>query len=72
MPDIKPHPHRDMYLESLRRMTSEQRLRKAFELSEMSKELFRQGLRRRYPNLSDEEFHRVFLEHLEQCNNRNY
>lgn len=40
-------------------MTPEQRLRKAFELGEMGRELFRQGLKRRHPDLPDE-FEAVF------------
>lgn len=72
MPDIKPRPNRELYLETLRRMTPEERLLKAFELTEMSRTLFRQGLRQRFPQLSEAELHRVYLEHLARCHNRNY
>jgi hypothetical protein len=47
----------------LRGMTPEQRLRKAFELTEMSRALFATGLRARFPDLTQEEFH---------SHNRNY
>ena len=70
--DPKPHPNHKLYIQILRRMTPEQRLMKAFELSEMSKSLFRQGLRERFPDLSEEDFHQLFLKRLELCHNRNY
>jgi hypothetical protein len=53
-------------------MTPEQRLNKAFELSEFSKALFLAGLRQRYPELKEEELHKLMLERLEKCHNRNY
>ena len=70
--DIKPRPNHKIYLESLRRLSPEQKLSKAFELSEMSRRLFREGLRRRFPDLSEEELHRLYLERLALCHNRNY
>lgn len=68
----KPQPNRREYLQILRRMTPAQRLAKAFELSELSKAAFRQGLRRRFPQLSEVEFHALYLERLAKCHNRNY
>ena len=44
-PDPKPKPNDDIYIEVLRKMTPEQRLIRAFELSKFTKELFREGLR---------------------------
>lgn len=70
--DPKPRPLHRIYIDILRRMTPEQRLLKAFELSEMSKSLFQQGLRARFPDLPEEEFHRLFLKRLELGHNRNY
>jgi Rv0078B-related antitoxin len=70
--DPKPRPNRRLYLQVLRRMTPEQRLNKAFELTEMARALFRQGLRRRFPDASEEELHRLYLEGLARCHNRNY
>jgi hypothetical protein len=70
--DLKPRPNHKIYLEILRRMTPEQKLNKAFELSEFSKSLFIQGLRERYPHLSEEEFHQLVLKRLELCHNRSY
>jgi 23S rRNA A2030 N6-methylase RlmJ len=69
---LKERPNDSMYLEVLRRMTPEQKLAKAFELSEMARQLFRQGLRERFPELSEEDFHKLYLERLARCHNRNY
>jgi hypothetical protein len=53
-------------------MTPAQRLAKAFELSEQSKRLFLAGLRARFPELNQQELHRLALERLAKCHNRNY
>ena len=68
----KPRPNHGTYVQILRRMTPEQRLRKAFDLSEFAKALFLQGLRTRFPDLSDDEFDRLARERLDKCHNRNY
>ena len=70
--NIKPHPNHRIYLEILRRMTPEQRLLKAFELTEFSRQLFRQGLRNLHPELSEEELQKLYLARLEKCHNQNY
>ena len=70
--NIKPSPNHRLYIQTLRRMTPEQRLMKAVELGETAKALFRHGLRRRYPDLSDDELHKLYLKRLEKCHNRNY
>lgn len=70
--DPKPRPNHKLYIEVLRRMTPEQRLLKAFELSAFCKALFREGLRKRFPDASEEEFHQIYLERLAKCHNRNY
>lgn len=68
----KPRPNHRQYLQVLRRMTPDQRLAKAFELSDLSKQLFKEGLRKQFPELSDDDFHRLYLERLAKCHNRNY
>jgi hypothetical protein len=70
--DPKPRPNHARYLEILRSMTPEQRLLKAFDLSEFSKSLFIAGLRRRFPDATEGEFRRILFERLEKCHNRNY
>ena len=61
-----------IYIQVLRQMSPEKRLLKAFELSEFTRQLFIHGLRKRFPNLSDEEFKKILLERLNKCHNRNY
>ncbi len=68
----KPQPNQALYLQVLRRMTPEQRLQKAIELSALAQRAFRDGLRRRFPALSNVEFHQLFLKHLKACHNRDY
>ena len=53
-------------------MTPGERLAKSFELSEMARALFRQGLRERFPHLNEAAFHQLFLDRLEKCHNQNY
>jgi hypothetical protein len=68
----KPQPNKQQYLQILRRMTPEQRLAKALELSAMSKALFLQGLRSRFPEKNEAEIKKIYLERLAKCYNRNY
>ena len=53
-------------------MSPAQRLDKAFELSAASKQLFLTGLRARFPELSKQDLHRLALQRLAKCQNRNY
>ena len=66
-----PTTHK-LRIEILRGMTPEQRLNKALELSEFTRELFRHGLRKRFPDLSEKEFHKLYLKRMEKCHNRNW
>lgn len=68
----KERPNHKIYIQVLRQMSPEKRLLKAFELSEFARKLFIHGLRKRFPNLQDEEFKKVLLERLDKCHNRNY
>ena len=70
--NIKERPNHELYIQALRRMSPDARLRKTFELSEFSRQLFLQGLRKRFPNLSDREINKLYLERLDKCHNRNY
>jgi hypothetical protein len=68
----KPRPNHKAYLKTLRAMTAGQRLQKAFELSELGKAVFLEGLRKRFPDVTKEQLHQNFLDRLEKCHNRNY
>ncbi len=69
---LKPRPNHRRYLQVLESMTASQRLLKAFELSELGKDLLREGVRKRFPGAPEEELHRLFLGRLARCHNRNY
>jgi hypothetical protein len=70
--DIKLRPNHRFYISILRKMTPEQRLLKAFELSDFAKQLFVEGLHKRFPGLSQSEFSQLLRSRLEKCHNRNY
>jgi hypothetical protein len=70
--DPKPRPNHKLYIRMLRRMTPGQRLAKAFDLSEFTRRLFADGLRKRFPDLSEDEFQELLRTRLEKCHNRNY
>jgi hypothetical protein len=59
-------------MQTLKRMTPEQRLRKAFELSEIAKKLFLHGLKKRFPEKTKAEIITIYLERIVQCHNSNY
>ena len=70
--DRKPRPNHKLYIRMLRRMTPGQRLAKAFDLSEFTRRLFADGLRKRFPDLSEDDFQELLRTRLEKCHNRNY
>jgi len=70
--DPKTRPDHARYLQVLRDMTPDQRLRKALELTELGRRLFADGLRRLRPDLSEDELQRLYLSRLARCHNRNY
>lgn len=69
MTDKKSH---NIYIQTLKKIGSEKRLLKALELSELTKELFISGLKKKYPDLSEKKFKKILLEKLEKCHNSNY
>ena len=70
--NIKKRPNHKLCIQALRRMSPEQRLLKAFELTQFSRDLFLHGLRKRFPDLPDDEINKIYLERLNKCHNRNY
>lgn len=72
MLDPKPGPNHLRYLEALGRMTPEERVLKAIELSDLSRRIFKDGLRHRFPDFSEPALHKLFIERLAHCHNRNY
>lgn len=70
--NLKPRPNHHLYLDILRRMTPAQRLQKSFELTELSRQLLKDGLRNRHPEMSADQLHALYLQRLERCRNKNY
>ena len=70
--DPKPRPNHAEYIRALRRMTPQERLQQAFELSDRTRDLFEQGLRERFPDLPEPEFRALFLRRIALCHNANY
>lgn len=70
--DPKPRSNHQRRLQILRSMDPAQKLKQVFKLNERMLKLFRIGLRRRFPDLSEPEFEKVYLQMRERCHNRNY
>ncbi len=70
--NIKERSNHKIYIQVLRQMSPEKTLVSALELSELTRQLFIYGLRKRFPNLSEEEFKKILLKRLNKCHNRNY
>ena len=68
----KPRPNHQRTLQILRAMTPQEKLAQVFKLNERTLKLFRIGLRRRFPDLDDHEFEKVYLQMRAKCHNRNY
>ncbi len=68
----KPRPNHQRRLQILRFLTPQQKLAQVFQLNERALKLFRIGLRRRFPNLDDAAFEKLYLQMRQRCHNRNY
>jgi hypothetical protein len=68
----KTCPNHKLYIQILRRMSPESRLLKSFELTQFARDLFLHGLRKRFPDLSEIELRKLYLERIDKCHNRNY
>ena len=69
-PDLKIRANHQEYIRILRRLTPEQRLLKAFELTDLGRRLFMDGLRRRYPHLDSHGLRALYLARIARCHNR--
>jgi hypothetical protein len=65
MNESKSQNHK-IYIQILQRIKQEERLRKVFELSELSKQRFMYRLRRKFPSLTEEELKQIHIERLIQ------
>ena len=57
---MKMRPNHGEYLRILRGLSPETRLKKAFELSALARELFLHGLRRRFPEKTEAELREIY------------
>jgi hypothetical protein len=62
--------NRRLYIDILRGMTPEQRLLKSYELTYMTRELLRAGLRRLHPELSSDELQALLCDRLLHWHNK--
>jgi hypothetical protein len=65
-------PDHKEYIKMMRKMYPEDRLRKSFEMTELSRKLFLAGLKNRFPNLSDKEIKKIYLKRIDKCHNSNW
>ncbi|MBN2208577.1 MAG: hypothetical protein JW759_04710 [Candidatus Coatesbacteria bacterium] len=68
---MKERPHHKLY-QMFRSMSPEARMLKCFELSDFVRELFLDGLRKRFPDKTEDEIKTIYFKRLEKCHNRNY
>jgi hypothetical protein len=66
----KLQANRQLYIRILRSLTPEQRLRKAFELTAMTRELARAGVARQHPDLGPEEIERLTRDRIMSWHSR--
>lgn len=66
----KSEQNRPLYIQILRRMTPEQRLRKALELTRDVREISRAGIRSRNPQLTPAEVDRLAVRQLLQWHSK--
>ena len=69
--DPKSRPNHQRYISVLRRMSPADRLNKSFELSAWTRDLFFAGLRERFPNRTESELRRMYVERILRCRNPN-
>jgi hypothetical protein len=61
-----------IYFDALRRMTPEDKLLRTFDLHEFATRCFLYGLSKRFPDATDDEIRKIYLERIDKCHNRNY
>jgi hypothetical protein len=70
--NLKQEVQEKIYIEALRNIGPEKRLLRAIELSEFTRALFKENLKKTFPELNDNELHELYLKRLALCQNRNY
>ena len=54
----------DVWRETVSRMTGEQKIAKAFELTEMTREIMREGIRTNHPDATEKQIQRIYIDRL--------
>lgn len=60
------------YIKILKKMTPQQRLQRALELSDLTKSLFITGLKLRYPDHSEEDIKNLYIKKVYKCHHSDY
>ncbi len=71
METMDKQTHRE-YIKILKKMTPQQRLLRAMELSDLTKSLFITGLKLRYPDYTEGEIKNIYIEKISRCRNSGY
>ena len=71
MNEAERQTHRE-YIKILKRMTPQQRLQRALELSDLTKSLFITGLKLRYPDYPEEDIKNLYIEKVHKCHHFDY
>ena len=69
---MKTYTNKQRYHEILRGMSPQEKLEKSFELTDFANAAFKAGLVSRYPNLTEDELERLYLEKKKTWHNQNY
>jgi hypothetical protein len=73
MPDYSKPPVRSTCFEpDIRLLSGARKVEMQAEMSENARRLFKDGLRRYFPHLNEEELHKFYLERMALCHNQNY
>jgi len=67
----KVEPNRKQYIEILRKMTGEERMRIAFELFEMAKDIMIEGMKTQNPHIKLKEIQQEVVRRMMRCHRRN-
>jgi hypothetical protein len=67
---MKARPNHRIYVQVLREMGPEKRLKKAFELSEFSRALTKRGLETLHPELPSSDLNSLYLDRMQKARER--
>ena len=62
MPNLKTQTNRKLYIDIIKKMSAEDRLKKTFELSQMTKTLFYESFKQKYAHLEPKTLHQKYME----------